>query len=176
MECSIRKWRMEDAADLAKALNNSNIQDHLRDGLPFPYTVKDAEEFITTILKSDQEAVLVFAITVENRAIGSIGIFRQSNIHCQTAEMGYYIAEKYWGNGIGTSAIKQACGHVFEQTDIIRIFAEPFAYNSASCRILEKCGFTLEGVLRSNAVKKGKVLDMKLYSLLKTEYGETGLN
>lgn len=55
----------------------------------------------------------------------------------------------------------------FCMSDIIRIYAEPFAYNTASCRVLEKSGFQYEGTLRKNAVKNGKVLDMKLYSKIR---------
>ena len=66
-----------------------------------------------------------------------------------------------------TEAVKQLCDYVFSHTDIIRIFAEPFAYNSASRRVLEKAGFQYEGTLRNNAVKNGKVLDMKMYARLK---------
>ncbi|MBD5444795.1 MAG: GNAT family N-acetyltransferase, partial [Lachnospiraceae bacterium] len=95
------------------------------------------------------------------------GVFRCDNIHFRTAEMGYYIGEPYWGKGLGTSAVKQACSYVFEHTDIIRIFAEPFAYNMASCRVLEKAGFQFEGLLRNNAFKNGKVVDMKMYSLIR---------
>ncbi len=113
--------------------------------------------------------LFAFAITVEDKVIGSIGIFRQGNIHRQTAELGYYIAEEYWGKGIMTEAVKQICRYVFDKSDIIRIYAEPFAYNVASCRVLEKAGFQYEGTLRSNAVKNGEVIDMKMYSLLKTE-------
>ena len=98
---------------------------------------------------------------------GSIGVFRQENIHRQTAELGYYLAEEYWGNGLMTQAVRQICSFVFEQSDILRIYAEPFAYNIASCRVLEKAGFTCEGTLRQNAVKNGRVLDMKMYALLK---------
>lgn len=81
--------------------------------------------------------------------------------------MGYYIAEPFWGKGLGTSAVKQTCEFIFAHTDIIRIFAEPFAYNTASCRILEKSGFICEGILGSNAVKNGQVIDMKIYSNIK---------
>ena len=81
--------------------------------------------------------------------------------------MGYYISESYWGKGIGTWAVKKGCKDIFENTDIIRIFAEPFAYNQASCRVLEKAGFQFEGILRSNAIKNGKVLDMRMYSCIK---------
>ena len=169
MKCRIRKWELSDAKDLAAALSNRKVQDNLRDGLPYPYTEQDGKEFISAMLSADENETFAFAITVNNMVIGSIGIFRQGNIHRQTAELGYYIAEEYWGKGIMTEAVKQICEYVFANSDIIRIYAEPFAYNIASCRVLEKVGFQYEGTLRSNAVKNGKVIDMEMYSLLKEE-------
>ena len=170
MKCRIRKWKLSDAKDLAAALSNKKVQDNLRDGLPYPYTEQDGKEFISAMLSADENETFAFAITVNNMVIGSIGIFRQGNIHRQTAELGYYIAEEYWGKGIMAEAVKQICEYVFGNSDIIRIYAEPFAYNIASCRVLEKVGFQYEGTLRSNAVKNGKVIDMKMYSLIKEEY------
>ena len=167
MNCQIRPWTLEDAADLAEALNNKNIQNNLRDGLPYPYTESDALDFIQAMLNSDKDATYAFAIVFDGKAVGSIGVFRQNNIHRLTAEMGYYIAEPFWGKGLGTDAIKQVSQYIFKNTDIIRIFAEPFAYNTASCRILEKSGFFFEGTLRSNAIKNGQIIDMKMYSLVK---------
>jgi RimJ/RimL family protein N-acetyltransferase len=81
--------------------------------------------------------------------------------------MGYYIAEPYWGRGIGTMAVRQARDYIFNNTDIVRIFAEPFYHNIPSCRILEKAGFECEGILRNNAVKNGVVIDMKMYACIK---------
>lgn len=169
MICRIRKWELSDAKDLAMALSNKKIHDNLRDGLPYPYTEQDGADYISAMLSADENETFAFAITVDGRAVGSIGVFRQANIHRQTAELGYYIAEEYWGRGIMTEAVKQICEYVFGRSDIIRIFAEPFAYNTASCRVLEKAGFQYEGTLRSNAVKNGKVIDMKMYSLLKED-------
>ena len=169
MICRIRKWELSDAIDLAAALSNKKVQDNLRDGLPYPYTKQDGTDYISAMLSADENETFAFAITVDEKVVGSIGIFRQGNIHRQTAELGYYIAEEYWGKGIMTEAVKQICGYVFDNSDIIRIYAEPFAYNAASCRVLEKAGFQYEGTLRSNAVKNGEVIDMKMYSLLKTE-------
>ncbi len=169
MECKIREWQIEDAENLASVINNKKIQDNLRDGIPYPYTVEEAKEYITSMLSADKDETYAFAITVDNKAIGSIGVFRCNNIHFRSAEMGYYIAESYWGKGIGTSAVKQTCKYIFEHTDIIRIFAEPFAYNTASCHILEKAGFQCEDILRKNAVKNGVILDMKMYALIKED-------
>ena len=167
MDCVIREWRIEDKEYLVDILNNEKVLDNLRDGIPYPYTGKDAEEFITAMLTADPSKTFAFAVTVEDRVIGSVGVFRCDNIHFRTAELGYYIGEPYWGKGYTTSAVKQICEHVFSNTDIIRIFAEPFAYNTASCRVLEKAGFQFEGTLHSNAVKNGNVLDMKMYALVK---------
>lgn len=99
--------------------------------------------------------------------LGSIGVFRQENIHFKTAELGYYIGEEYWGKGLTTQAVREVCDYVFDNSDIIRIFAEPFIHNIASQRVLEKTGFSCEGVLKSNAYKNGRITDMKLYAKIK---------
>ena len=169
MICRIRKWKLSDAADLAMIISNKKIQNNLRDGLPYPYTEQDGADFISDMLSADENETFAFAITADNKVVGSIGVFRQGNIHRLSAELGYYIAEEYWGRGIMTEAVRQICEYVFDKSDIIRIYAEPFAYNAASCRVLEKAGFQYEGTLRNNDVKNGKIIDMKMYSLLKTE-------
>ena len=168
MNCKLRTWRLSDAADLAAALNNQKILNNLRDGLPFPYTEQDARGYISAMLSADKTGTFAYAITQNDRAIGSIGAFRQGNIHRQTAELGYYLAEEYWGRGIMTEAIRQLCAILFDTTDILRIYAEPFAYNTGSRRALEKAGFHYEGTMTNNAVKNGKELDMALYSLTRT--------
>ena len=94
-------------------------------------------------------------------------LFSKNNIHFRTAELGYYLAEEYWGKGIMTEAVKQVCKYVFDNSDIIRIYAEPFAHNIGSCRVLEKAGFQFEGLLRANAVKNGAIIDMKMYALIR---------
>ena len=169
MNCRIRKWKLTDAKDLAVALSNKKIQDNLRDGLPYPYSEQDGIDFISSMLSANEDETFAFAITLDDKVIGSIGVFRQQNIHRKTAELGYYIAEECWGKGIMTDAVKQICEYVFKNSDILRIYAEPFAYNTGSCRVLEKAGFQYEGTLRNNAVKNGKVIDMKMYSLLREE-------
>lgn len=118
MECKIREWKIKDAVDLSEMLNNKNILDNLRDGLPYPYTKTDAEEYIASMLTADKTKTFAFAITVDDKVVGSIGVFRCDNIHFRTAEMGYYIGEPHWGRGLGTSAVKQVCNYIFENTDI----------------------------------------------------------
>jgi len=161
---------MEDAPRLAYSVNNKKLLDNLRDGLPFPYMVSDAEAYISAMLSADPNVTYAWAITVDGAVAGSVGVFRKDNIHRLTAEIGYYVAEEYWGKGVMTEAVKQACCYIFAHTDIVRIFAEPFALNLGSCRILEKAGFVFEGLMKKNAIKNGVLLDMKLYALLKEDY------
>ncbi len=167
MNISIREWKIEDAEQLRNSINNKRILENLRDGIPYPYTIENAKEFIKQTLNAPKDSSYSWAILVDNKVIGSIGVFRKDNIHYRTAEIGYYIAEEYWGNGIMTKVIKEVCNYIFNKTDIIRIFAEPFAYNVASCKVLEKAGFEFEGTLRNNAIKNNKILDMKMYSIIK---------
>ena len=162
----IRSWRPEDAAALARAINDEAVQANLRDGLPFPYTAADAAAFIGFALAAGG-AMYSFAVTENDVCIGSISVTRGENIHRLTGELGYYIARERWGRGYATRAVREICRYVFENTDIVRIYAEPFADNAASCRVLEKAGFTLEGTLRSNAIKSGRIRDTRMYSLLR---------
>ncbi len=164
---TIREWKESDAEALAQLLNDKRILDNLRDGLPYPYTTADALYYINSCLSADKYSNFCFAIVYNDKIVGSIGIFRQGNIHFRTAELGYYIGEKYWGKGIMTEAVRLACKHVFDNTNIVRIYAEPFAENIGSCRVLEKNGFVLEGILHKNAFKNGNLRDMKLYALVK---------
>lgn len=165
MKISIRTWKQTDAKALSAALSNKKIQNNLRDGLPYPYTKEDALDYINFILSSDSNNTFAYAIDVDDVAVGSIGAFRQENIHYRTAEVGYYLAEEYWGKGIMTEAVRLLCSEVFAKTDIIRIYAEPFAYNTGSRRVLEKAGFQFEGIMKCNAVKNGQILDMALYAI-----------
>lgn len=167
MTCKIREWKLEDAEDLAAVISDKDVQDNLRDGIPYPYTREDAEEFISAMLSADRNKVFAFAITADEKVAGSIAVFRQENIHSRTGELGYYLAQDYWGKGLMPEAVKQICDYVFCNTDMIRIFAEPFAQNIRSCRVLEKAGFQYEGTLRCNAVKNGLVMDMKMYARLR---------
>ena len=165
MSVSIRPWRIEDAPALATIANNRNVQANLRDGFPYPYTVDDALSFLRSMIDADPHSVYAFAILVDGQLAGSIAAYRKENIHSCTAELGYYVGERYWGQGIATKAVHEICQLLFQSTNLLRIFAEPFAYNAASCRVLEKNGFMYEGTLRHNAVKNGAVLDMKMYAL-----------
>ena len=83
--------------------------------MPYPYTEQDGADYISAMLSANEDDTFAFAITAENKVFGSIGAFRQKNIHRQTAELGYYVAEEYWGKGIMTEAVRQICEYLATQ-------------------------------------------------------------
>jgi len=158
----IRDWHMEDASSIAKYANNRKIWMNLRDAFPHPYSIEDAELFISRAIDSSPKTL--FAIATQSEAIGSIGLMIGNDVHRFTAEMGYWLAEPFWGKGIMTQAVKTLTSHGIEVLKLHRIHAEPYTTNAASARVLEKAGFTCEGVLRLNVFKDGQILDQFLYS------------
>ena len=73
MNLTIRKWRIDDKFNLAINLNNPKVLNNLRDGLPYQYMEKDAEDFIRSMLSADKDNTFAFAITLDDKVIGSIG-------------------------------------------------------------------------------------------------------
>lgn len=167
IEFELKKWQVDYRYDLAQYANNEEIGKNLRDGFPYPYTVEDADAYIQSCIKNEGDNQICRAITVDGHVVGSIGVFRGNNVHRRTAEMGYWLAEEYWNKGIMSRAIRQLSKKVFEQTDIVRIYAEPFSSNDASKRVLEKAGFTLEGIMRKAVYKDGEYYDFYMYSIIK---------
>lgn len=166
-ELALRSWRMSDAPALAALLQDPLVRRDLREGLPDPYTIADAQAFLTQVMAADPDKTFSFAITWEDVPVGNLGVLRQENIHRYSGEMGYFLGRDHWGRGIATWAVKAAVEWLFAHTDLLRLYAQPLARNAASCRVLEKAGFQLEGTLRHNAVKEGEVLDMRLYAVLR---------
>ena len=160
--CTIRPWRLDDAESLAKHANNRKIWVALRDLFPHPYTIQDAHEFLQRAIS--EEPTTNFCIEVEGVAAGGIGSRLGQDVHRHTAEFGYWLGEKFWGRGIITETVMAFTDFCFDNFQLRRIYAEPFANNPASTRVLEKAGFAFEGRLKNNVVKDGKVLDSLLYA------------
>ena len=158
----IRQWREDDGKHIVKYANNPKIAANLRDGFPYPYALSDAERFVAMAMAKDPQTFL--AIVNDDAVIGSIGLAVGGDVHRYTAEMGYWLAEPFWGQGITTRAVVAFSDWAFEQLDLIRIAATPYGSNAASARVLEKAGFTYEGRLKGAVFKNGRVQDMLVYA------------
>jgi ribosomal-protein-alanine N-acetyltransferase len=163
---SIRPWQENDAEALVKYANNRKIWANLRDGFHHPYHEEHARAFLEAVRR--QNPTTFFAIATPQEAIGSIGISIGQDVHRLTAEMGYWLAEPFWGRGIMSEVVARFTDAAFAAFDLVRIWAEPYATNANSCRILEKAGFVLEGRLRCSVIKDGKILDQLMYARIKS--------
>ena len=160
--CTIRPWQLDDADSLVKHANNRKIWLALRDRFPHPYSVDDAHEFLLTSVT--EQRVTNFCIEVDGAAAGGIGFRLGQDVHRCTAEVGYWLGESFWGLGVMSEAVAAFADFCFTNFPLRRVYAEPFANNPASARILEKAGFVFEGRLKSNVVKNGQLLDSLLYA------------
>lgn len=159
---TIRCFRHDDKYRMAELADNEKIAVNLRDAFPHPYTVSDAEQFITMCLGLDPAQV--FAIEYNNEYVGNIGLHKQTDVYGKSAELGYFIGEPYWNKGITTRAVNLACDYGFRELDIVRIFSGVFEYNLPSQRVLEKCGFVKEAVLKAAVCKNGNIYDEIRYA------------
>lgn len=171
MEFILRPWKASDINSLIKYANNWNIAKNLTNQFPHPYTIQDGKAFIEYATKDDP--IHIFAIEVNQEAVGGIGIHPQSDIFIKNAELGYWLGEPFWGHGIVSKAIKQIIQFGFSTFDIERIFARPYGTNFASQKILEKNNFLLEGRYNNILYKNGEYLDELIYAIRRYNWENT---
>lgn len=159
---TIRKFRRSDKIRMTEFANNEKVAVNLRDAFPSPYTPEHAEKFISMCLR--MEPYQVFAIEYGGEYVGNIGLHRQDDVYRKTAELGYFIGEPYWHKGITPRAVNLICDYGFRELDVIKIFSGIFSFNTPSLRVLEKCGFEREAVLRNAVIKNGRICDEIRYA------------
>lgn len=163
MKFKLRPWNISDLDNLVKYANNWNIAKYMTDQFPYPYSEKDGKAFIAMATKDDP--IHIFAIDVGGQAVGGIGIHPQGDIHRKNAELGYWLAEPFWGQGIISNAIKTIVDFAFETYAINRVFARPYGTNIASQKVLEKNNFLLEGKFKQVLIKDNVLLDELVYAI-----------
>jgi [ribosomal protein S5]-alanine N-acetyltransferase len=163
----LRPWHLDDLDHLVRFANNKKIACNLTDAFPHPYSREDGIAFINKF--KDDDPLRVFAIEIDGIPCGAIGISPQPDVHRKNLEMGYWLAEEYWGKGIVTEAVRQIIDYGFKTFDINRIFARPYATNLASQRVLEKAGMKLEARFEKSIYKNGQLLDEFIFSIRRTD-------
>lgn len=158
----MRSWRAGDEPSLARHANNRKVWRNLRDVFPHPYTLEEAAKWIRFAAAEVPE--LSYAIEVGGGAVGGIGLTLLSDVERCTADIGYWLGESYWGRGLASQVVAAVSDYAFATLDIARIEAWVFAWNPASMRVLEKCGYVREAVMRKSAVKDGQLIDRVIYA------------
>jgi len=162
--CTVRSWAAGDVASLVRHANNRRIWINLRDRFPYPYEKRDAQAFIKRMSTTQPETM--FAIEVDGAAVGGIGFVVHEDVERVSAEVGYWLGEEFWGRGITTEALVALGQYAIARHGLTRLYALPFAYNTASSRVLEKAGYVLEARLRRSAVKDDQIIDQLQYAYI----------
>lgn len=144
---------------------SKKVWDHLRDFMPNPYTLYDAESFIRLSRVEDPQCT--FAIEYNNEFVGVISLVPQSDVYRLNAEIGYWIAESFWGKGIISKAIPMMVEYGFSELSLTRIYAHVFDFNEGSKRVLTKAGFNLDFIAKQAVIKNGLIIDEYRYSKVK---------
>lgn len=163
VEFKLRPWSMDDLPSMVKYANNFKIANNLSDGFPHPYSEEDGKKFLNMFLEDTSQ--LILCIEVNGEAAGSIGIHPRKDIYRKNAEIGYWLAEPYWGNGILGKVIPQMVNLGFDTFDIERIYAPVFGRNKASQRVLAKNGFEVEGRYEKTVFKNEQFEDEVIYAV-----------
>ena len=112
--CTVRPWRLDDTASLAKHANNRRIWLGLRDLFPHPYTVHDAKQFLQRATSA--QPTTDFCIEIDGSAAGGIGIRIGEDVRRHTAELGYWLSEKFWGQDVTSEAVTTIVSRIFRPT------------------------------------------------------------
>ncbi len=162
----LRPFKQKDAQSLKKYINNEKIYKNTLH-IPYPYTIKDARKWLKKVLKQRKKKnpnQINFAIDMDSQVVGSIGL---KEIEGHKAELGYWLAEKHWGKGIMTEAVKIVTNFGFDKLGLRRIYAYVFTFNKGSIRVLEKAGYKQEGILKKHVKKEDKFMDDYLFAKVK---------
>ena len=160
----LRTLQEEDIEPMARLANNRKIWKNLRDVFPYPYTKGSAERFVR--IKQQEQLPFTFAITDHGAFAGVIGLEPKTDIYRKGAEIGYWVGEPFWGRGIATQAVQHLTEYALKELCLIRLEAGVFSHNVASRKVLEKCGFQQEGILRKAVFKDGDLVDEYRYGMV----------
>jgi ribosomal-protein-alanine N-acetyltransferase len=162
--CLVRDWTPADRDSLIRFANKRNIWRNMTHRFPHPYTESDAESWFASLREMTEPTH--WAIEVDNRAIGGIGVDLGEGVYAKSGHFGYWLGEPYWGRGIMTAAVRATSAYAMSRFGLTRLESPVFEWNPRSMRVLEKCGFVREGVQRQRAYKDGAVIDTVLYALV----------
>lgn len=160
----LRCFEAADIPLLLTYMNNRNVTQYLTDKIPQPYLEKDAQWWVN----EGSKAGFTRAIIYEGQFVGCVGIIPETHERCRTVELGYWLAESFWGKGLAAQAVRQIVDLIFTETDVMRIYAPVFHPNKSSMRVLEKSGFVQEGVHQQEIYKNGQFYNAHYFVQLKS--------
>lgn len=137
----LRPWEEADAESLYRYAKNPKVGPIA--GWPVHTGVENSREIIRGVLSEPETYAVVLRETGE--PVGSIGLMIGHNsrlrLRADEGEIGYWIGEPYWGQGLIPEAVREMIRYGFEQLDLKTLWCGYFDGNEKSRRVQEKCGF-----------------------------------
>ena len=166
MEWELKRWKEAYAGQLQSAADAPETAAMMPLDFPTPFTPDDAQAFISAQLLSDDTRILSRAVIVNGAVSGGVTITAKDGIYEKSAELSFWIVPEYRRCGIMSGAVDKLVSKAFGQLGVTRIYALPFADNVAARRVLNACGFNLEGTMKKAAYRDGVMHDSCLYALI----------
>ncbi len=168
--CLLRAYVAGDAPAMQAQADNPNVAYNLFEGFPSPYTAADAQAWCEQGAHSGEYGY-VWAITVGDVVIGTIGLRPLPKPgECCNAEVGYWLGEAWWRQGIASDALRQVTDWAFAALPrLTRLYAPIYARNEGSQAVARKCGYVREGVHKQAIIKDGQVIDLATWATCRTE-------
>lgn len=165
----IRPFDLSDSDEVQRICSDKEIAANTRT-VPYPYPEGAAESWIAQhpeFWATGRSAVFAVALPEENNVIGAVGLEMNEEDH--RAELGYWIDEKYRGQGYATEAAIAIVEFGFSYLGLHRIFAHHLARNPVSGKVMVNVGMRQEGELRGHVRKWGVFEDIVVFGILKTD-------
>ena len=162
---SLSEFRRSDREAIVEHLADKAIYDSTS-RIPYPYSATDADGWFDQVerLTVQHGQNLNWAIRdVGGRLIGGVGLETANLEKSHRAEIGYWLARPFWGRGIMTTVVRSVCSHAFDNLRLAKLTAGVFDFNTASARVLEKCGFEEEGFLKWHYCKDGRFINARVF-------------
>ncbi|BAV05648.1 Protein N-acetyltransferase, RimJ/RimL family [Filimonas lacunae] len=150
--------------------NNPNVSAYTLN-MPYPYAEKDAIYWINSSNQGfQQKNNYLFAVRLKETLefIGGVGLRVEARF--SQAELSYWVAEPFWGQGYITEAAQAAIEFGLKILALNKITAHYIDKNMASGKVMEKCGMQKEGELKEHVCKNGVFHNIIMYGITKTDY------
>ena len=165
----LRPMRMQDARDLFAYAQDPEVSRHVL--WDAHKTIGQSRQYLRAAIRQYRQGLPAsYAITLRQsgRMIGTIG-FMWVNLDHKSAELGYSLSRAYWNQGIMTEALRRIVAFSFDELKLNRLEAQHDKENPASGRVMAHVGMQYEGTMRQRLNNKGRMVDVMVYGMLKTD-------
>lgn len=169
----IRKWKPEDLNDFYEYASHPLVGPNA--GWKPHESMEESERILQSFIRGNE----VFAIVSkeDKKVIGSLGLHDDEKRNVSGIKMlGYVLSRDYWGRGLMPEAVKAILKYAFEEIKLEMVSVYHFPFNEQSKKVIQKCGFCYEGILRrASRNYNGEIYDDVCYSMNREEWQKINL-